>query len=337
MSQRVVTVFGGSGFIGRHVVQRLAAQGVIVRVAVRDLEAAMFLKPLGDVGQVILTAVDIKDTEQVAGAVDGAQAVINLVGILSPWFKQTFDAVHVEGARNIATEASRAGVRHLVHLSAIGADAQSPALYGRTKAAGEEAVRAAFPEATIIRPSVVFGPEDNFFNMFAGMTRFSPVLPVFGCPLFPKISLFQGDHLIDVDFYGDGGTKFQPVYVGDVADAVMAALDGAASQGRTYELGGPHIYSFKALMELVLARIGRKRLLVPYPFGLAMIGAWFLEKLPNPLLTRDQLLLLQRDNVVGEGALTFADLNLTPTGAEAILPTYLNRFQPPKRQGLRTA
>lgn len=333
MKPRLVTVFGGSGFIGRHLVRRLASAGDIVRVGVRDPEDAMFLKTMGEVGQVVPVAVDVTDPASVAAAVEGAGAVVNLVGILWQWGRSTFRRIHVEGAANVARAAADAGVRRLVHVSAIGADAESASRYAATKAAGEAAVKEAFPEAAIIRPSVVFGPEDKFFNRFAGMARFSPMLPVFGCPFPPRVSLLAGDGLFGIDLYGSGGTRFQPVYVGDVAEAMVRILADRKTSGKTFELGGPRIYTFKEVMELVLAEIGRRRMLIPMPLAIARFNAWFIEKLPNPLLTRDQVTLLEKDNVVGADALSFEDLGIEPTTAEAILPTYLRRFRPPVRQG----
>jgi len=337
MARRVVTVFGGSGFIGRHVVQRLAGEGAIVRVAVRDPEAANFLKPLGDIGQIVPIHADVTDPASVALVTHGADAVVNCVGILSEWGKRTFERIHVEAAANIARAAAAAGVRRLVHVSAAAADAQSPSAYARSKAAGEDAVREAFPGATIVRPSVVMGPEDRFFNLFAGITRFSFVLPVFGCPLIPKLILFGLDAPIDLDPYGDGGTRMQPVYVGDVATAVVRILGQDETAAKTYELGGPGVYSFKQLMELLLKYTGRRRILVPVPFGLASFYAWFLEKLPNPLLTRDQVTLLKKDTVVAAGALGFKDLGIAPASAEAVLPAYLHRFRPSAKRRLRAA
>ena len=337
MARRVVTVFGGSGFLGRHLVQRLAASGAIVRVAVRDTEDALYLKPLGDVGQIVPVTASVANQASVEAAVDGADAVVNLVGILYEWSKNTFERIHAQGAGTVAAAAKAAGAGKLVHISAIGADPQSDSLYARSKAAGEQAVREAFPEASIFRPSVIFGPEDTFFNLFAGLSRITPFLPVFGCPLIPKITLFQDDNLIDIDFFADGGTKFQPVYVGDVADAIMAALEAPEAQGQTYELGGPQVYSYKQVMELLLENIGRKKILAPYPFGLAAFWAFFLEMWPKPLFTRDQIKLLRKDNVVGSSAKTFRDLGIEPTAAEAILPSYLRRYRPPARQSLREA
>ncbi|OHC74068.1 MAG: 3-beta hydroxysteroid dehydrogenase [Rhodospirillales bacterium RIFCSPLOWO2_12_FULL_58_28] len=313
MSSHKVTVFGGSGFLGRHLVQRLAADGHAVRVAVRNIEAARFLKPLGDPGQIVITAADINNEPSVAAAVAGAQAVVNLVGILWQRGGKTFNRVHVEGAAAVARAAHAAGAQRLVHVSAIGADEESASEYARTKATGEKAVIEAFPGASIVRPSVVFGHEDNFFNLFAGMAMISPVLPVFG------------------------NAKFQPVYVGDVAEAITKILADPATGGKTYELGGPTVYTYREIMELLLKQIARRRLLVPAPLALAMVNAWFLEKMPTPLLTRDQVRLLAKDNVVGKKALSFKALGMTPTSAEAILPLYLHHYRPQAEQCLRTA
>lgn len=333
MENQVVTVFGGSGFLGRHLVKRLAQAGAHIRVCVRDAEAAAFLKVDGDVAQVVPWPADITDPAQVRVATEGADWVVNLVGILFERGKRTFQRLHVEAAGNVAGAAKAAGARRMVHVSAIGADENSPARYGQTKAAGEAAVLNAFPGATIVRPSVVFGPEDNFFNLFAGLARLTPVLPVFGCPVWPKIKLFPEGGLVDIDLYGDGGTRFQPVYVGDVADGIMKILADPSTEGRIYEFGGPRQYSFKEIMELLLAETGRKRLLGPVPFPIAAIEAWFLEFLPKPLLTRDQVKLLTRDNVVSGAFPGFSDLGIEPTAAEAILPTYLHRFRTPVHQG----
>ncbi|MBU1813703.1 MAG: complex I NDUFA9 subunit family protein [Alphaproteobacteria bacterium] len=306
MKHSVVTVFGGSGFVGRYVVQRLAKTGARVNVAARHPERTRFLKTMGSVGQVTPFACSVTDPQAVARALAGADAVINLVGILYPsGHGGGFDDIHGEGARIVAEAAKAAGAKAFVHLSAIGADAASESAYARSKAAGEEAVRAAFPEATILRPSIVFGPEDGFFNRFAAMSGLSPALPLIG----------------------GGHTRFQPVYVGDVADAVLAALASADAQGKTYELGGPKTYSFRELLELMMAETGRKRLLVPIPFCLAEIKGTILGMLPKPMLTRDQVVLLKRDNVVADGALTLADLGIGQTTLEVILPTYMDRFR----------
>ncbi len=309
MTGRVVTVFGGSGFIGRHLIGRLARQGWIVRVAVRRPSRADFLKPMGDVAQITPIRAPIQDRIAVESAVAGADAVINLVGILYERGPQTFAAVHAHGAQAVASAAAAAGVKRLVQVSALGADERGEADYARSKAAGEAAVRTAFPNAVILRPSVVFGPEDAFFNSFAGLARCSPVLPLIG----------------------GGGTRFQPVYVADVAKAIACSVSDQACTGRTFELGGPRVYTFKELMELVLRQNNRRRLLVPWPFALAEFQARFFELLPVPPLTRDQVRMLRHDNVVTEGAPTLADLGIVATAAEVILPTYLDRYRPSGR------
>jgi uncharacterized protein YbjT (DUF2867 family) len=300
-----VTVLGASGFVGRYIVKRLAKRGIVVAAVSRHATRAGFLRPMGDVGQIALLDAGVADETRLAAAVAGADAVVSAVGILYERGQQRFDLVHHRGPALLARLAAAAGVKRFVHISAIGADAASPAAYARSKAAGEAAVRAAFPEATILRPSVVFGPEDDFFNRFASLARFAPALPLIG----------------------GGRTRFQPVYVGDVADAVMAALEQPAASGRTYELGGPEVLSFKALMELVLRETGRRRALVDLPFGLALPEAAFLEWLPRPPLTRDQVRMLRRDNVVASDAPGFADLGISPTALELVLPGYLARFR----------
>ncbi len=303
--RKVAMVFGGSGFVGRYMVKRLAQRGYVVRVGVRDPDRATFLKPMGNLGQIVPMAASVRDDASVAALVAGAEVVVNCVGILYETGSQTFQALHAEAPGRIGRAAAAAGVRHVVHVSAIGADAASPSVYARTKAEGEAALRAAFPAAVVLRPSIVFGPEDNFFNQFAALAQVLPALPVFG----------------------GGRTRFQPVYVGDVADAAMAALDRAEAAGKTYELGGPKIYTFREILEFILRTTGRKRFLVSIPYSVGALQARLLELLPKPLLTRDQLLLLQRDNVVSPGALTLADLGIAPKAVEAIVPTYLARFR----------
>ena len=305
MAIKTATVFGASGFVGRHLVRRLAKTGAVIRAAVRHPVQAGFLKPMGDVGQIVPVGVDIGRDGDLAAAVAGADLVVNLVGILYERGRQRFRGVHAEGAARIARAARAAGVERLVHVSAIGAEAQAASLYARSKAEGEAAMRAEFPGATILRPSIMFGPEDHFFNRFATLARFAPALPLIG----------------------GGHTKFQPVYVGDVAEAIMVALLQPQAKGKLFELGGPRIYSFRDLMELTLRATGRDRLLVNLPFGLAKLEAAFLELLPVPPLTRDQVELLKHDNVVAPGAATLADLGVAPTAVESILPTYLDRFR----------
>ncbi len=311
MEQQRVTVFGGSGFIGRYVVERLADQGAVVTVAVRDPEKAKFLRPLGQVGQITPIAVNVRDAAAVAGAVDGADAVVNLVGILFKRGRQNFAAVHVDAPAMIARACAEAGVKRLVHVSAIGARTTAWSEYHRSKGAGEEALREHFPGATILRPSIVFGPEDGFFNLFGALARVLPALPL----------------------YGGGKTRFQPVYVGDVAAAIVNALGNPDAVGKTYELGGPSVYTFAELMEIVLAETRRHRLLVPIPFAVGQVQAAFLGLLPKPPLTRDQLISLKTDSVVSEGALTLADLGVQATALEAIVPTYLQRYRRGGRLG----
>ena len=305
MRIRRVTVIGGSGFIGRYIVKRLARRGIVVAVVARHATAAGYLKPMGDVGQIALIDAGLRDEAVLAASLEGADAVISAAGILYERGRQRFDVVHHQGPARLARLARAAGCRRFVHISAIGADPQSPSAYARSKAAGEAAVRDGFPGATILRPSVVFGPEDDFFNRFAGLARFLPALPLIG----------------------GGHTRFQPVYVGDVADAVVAALDLAEAPGRIYELGGPEVLTFRQLMELTLREIQRRRLLVTVPFALASLEATFLELLPKPPLTRDQVKLLRRDNAVAPGMPGLVDLGITPTAMELVLPFYLDRFR----------
>lgn len=305
MRYRRVTILGGSGFIGRYVVKRLAAAGAVVAVVSRHASAAGFLRPMGDVGQIALINAAVNDEARLRAAVEGADAVVCAAGILFERGAQRFDLVHNRGPALLARLAKAAGARHFLHISAIGADRAAPAAYARSKAAGEAAVRDAFPEATILRPSVVFGPEDDFFNRFAALARWSPALPLIG----------------------GGHTKFQPVYVGDVADAVVAGLMRPDATGKTFELGGPRVYSFRELMALVLRETGRERMLVNLPFSLASLEAAFLEWLPRPPLTRDQVMLLQRDNVVAAASPGLADLGIEPTAVELVIPTYLRRYR----------
>lgn len=321
--RRVVTVFGGSGFIGRQVVKRLAAQGWIVRAAVRDPVAAGFLRTMGDPGQVNPVAADVTDLDSVRAAVLGASAVVNLVGILFEKGRAKFDAIHRQGAANVAQAAREAGIARLVHMSALGADKGSASAYARSKAAGEEAVQAAFPGATIFRPSVVFGPDDDFFNRFARLARVSPALPVFTGDGFKPI---HTEHGYGLDLFGSGGTTFQPVYVGDVAEALVKAVEDSRLAGKIYELGGPRRYTMKEILDLVLQVTGRRRLLVPLPFGVAKLQAAFLQFLPTPPLTPDQVKLLRVDNVVRGGKPGLTELGIQPTAAEAVLPTYLHRY-----------
>ncbi len=309
---RLITILGGSGFVGRYVARRMAQAGWRVRVATRRPNEAMFVRTYGVVGQVEPVLCNIRDETSVRAAVEGAEAVINCVGILNETGKNRFKAVQAEGAGRVARLAAEAGVQQFVQISAIGADPESDSAYARSKASGDAAVREAFPGAVILRPSIIFGPEDQFFNRFAGMTRFSPFLPIAGAK-----------------------TRFQPVYVDDVAQAAAKAAMGEVTPG-IYELGGPDVRSFRELMEGMLAQIRRKRVIVTLPWFLAHFAAWGFDLLQtitlglftNNQLTRDQVRQLRRDNVVGEGAKGFAELGITPVPMELVLPGYLWRFRP---------
>jgi uncharacterized protein YbjT (DUF2867 family) len=305
MRSRRTAVLGGSGFIGRYVVKRLAARGDVIAVGCRNAEEAKFLKPMGDVGQIMPLNVGIGDERLLPVFLAGNDSLVNCVGILEEKGPQTFELVHHTSPARLARLAREAGIERFVHISAIGADLRSSSAYARTKAAGEQAVRDAFPTVTILRPSVVFGTEDQFFNRFAAMAMVLPVLPLIG----------------------GGETRFQPVYVGDVADGVIRCLEDPTTAGRIYELGGPKIYSLRELFALLLDEIHRKRWFVDVPFRLAEFQARLMSILPNPPLTPDQVELLKRDNVVSSGALTLASLGIAPTAAEVILPTYLDRFR----------
>lgn len=305
----LVTVFGGSGFLGRHVVRALAKRGYRVRVAVRNPNLAGHLQPLGNVGQIQAVQANLRVRWSIDRAVQGADHVVNLVGILFESGRQSFDAVQDFGARAVA-EAARAEGATLTHVSAIGSDKESPADYARTKARGEQAVLETMPDAVIFRPSIMFGPEDGFFNRFAAMARLSPALPLIG----------------------GGHTKFQPAYVADVAEAIARSVEGKVEGSRVYELGGPETMTFKQCMEKMLEVIERKRMLVSVPWGMARLQGSLLGLLPNPLLTRDQVEMLRTDNVVSQAAeqegRTFAALGIKPQAMDAILPSYLWQYRP---------
>lgn len=317
-TNRLVTIFGGSGFVGRHVVRALLKRGYRVRVAVRRPDLAGHLQPLGTVGQVTPVQANLRYPASVAAAVAGSDVVINLVGILQETGRQNFSAVQAAGARAVATAAAQAGVSTLIHMSAIGADPASESIYAATKGEGEVAVREQVPGAIIFRSSVIFGPEDKFYNRFATLARLLPVMPVIG----------------------GGENRVQPVFVGDVAEAIARAVDGKVAFGRTFELGGPEVQTFREVVEFVCATTGRRPLIASLPFGLAKLQAslmGFADKLtlgllPDELIfTRDQVTLLQSDNVVSDAAIaekrTFAGLGIKPTSAESVVPSYLWRFR----------
>lgn len=311
LSNKVATIFGGTGFIGQHIVWELARQDYTVKIATRTPEKAYFLRPAGVVGQVVPVKYDPNDPESIADVVKGSDFVVNCVGLLAEKGKATFQKAHVDLPANIAKAcAADKRVSRFVHISALGVE-KSQSKYAKTKLAGEKALMEHYPGATILRPSIVFGPEDGFFNMFATMACFLPALPLIG----------------------GGKTKFQPVFVGDVADAAIQAIEIPAvgdknPKGRIYELGGPEILSFKELLERLFQHIDRKRFLVPLPWSLAKLQAGVMSILPNPPLTPDQVVSLKTDNIVGDDARTLEDLGITPTGMSLILPTYLNRYRP---------
>ena len=309
---KLVTIYGGSGFVGRYIARRMAKEGWRVRVAVRRPNEAMHVKPYGTPGQVEPVLCNIRDDASVAAAMQGADAVVNCVGVLNELGKNTFTAVQVEGAARIARIAHKQKIGQLVHISAIGADAEGPSAYARSKAQGEDAVQGYFPGAVILRPSVIFGTEDGFFNRFAGMAGLSPILPI-----------------------AKGGTRFQPVYVDDVAKAAVEGVLGRAEAG-IYELGGPEVKSFAALMQDMLTVIHRRRLVLSLPgfvarlvaLGFDIVQFASFQLIENKVLTRDQLKSLARDNVVSEGAKSFADLGIAPERMGPILPGYLWKYRP---------
>lgn len=305
MSGKIVTVFGASGFLGRHTVRALAKDGWRIRAACRYPQLAEFLRPQGMVGQIQPFRANVADAAEVQAAVRGADAVVNLVGTMQGGLTGSrFASVNTEGAETVAKAAAEAGVAQLIHIAALGAAADSPSAYARSKAEGEAAVRAAFPAVTVLRPSILFGQEDEFFNRFANMARYSPILPLIGAE-----------------------TRFQPVFVGDVAAAIKACLARTDDAGAVFELGGPSVYTMRQMMEMIVAIVMRRRLLLPVPAFAARIAAAPMLLLPSPPLTPDQVRLLGIDNVVAEGAAGFAALGIQPETAEAILPTYLWRFR----------
>ena len=304
-----VTVFGGSGFLGRQIVKRLASDGAAVRVAVRHPERASSSTGIGTAGPITTVRADVWDEATVGPAVDGSDAVVNTVGHYVERGRATFEAIHGQGALHVARASAKAGVERLVHISGIGADARSPSAYVRARAIGERLVTEAFPEATILRPSVMFGPEDAFFNQLAALARVMPILPLFGT----------------------GAVKLQPVYVGDVAEAVARALATEAAKGKIYELGGPRTYTYKALLQLLLQQLGRRRLLMPVPYFAWELLAAVMAPLPKRPISRDQVVLMKRDNVVGPKALSFAELGIAPSAVEEILPSYVRTG--PRRPG----
>jgi NADH dehydrogenase len=306
MKNKIVTVFGGNGFVGQSIVQQLAKAGARVRVAVRNTDKANHLRVYGDVGQIVPIQVSLADKVSIRAVCQGADMVINVMGRLYEQGPSTFDIAHVKAPLRIGKACSKYGVARLIHVSALGADATSSSLYAKTKGKGEEKAKKAFPGVTILRPSVIFGPDDHFFNRIAGLASFLPMLP-----------LFESGH-----------TKVQPVYVEDVAAAVMACLTDDKTKGKIYELGGDKVYTLKDLVVLTLTYIHRKKPLVPVPSFVASLLAFFCQYLPNPLITPDQLQLLKIPNVVSKSSKTLKTLGVDATPLEAIVPTYLTHYQP---------
>lgn len=303
-TSRIITLIGGTGFIGKYVVKHLAAKGYTVRVISRDPEGALSLKTSGDVGQIVLQYGDLAKPHTLEGKLEGSYAVINLVGILFERGRQNFSALHAQGAEKLAKMSKAAGVERYIHISSLGVDKAASSKYAKTKFFGEKATLAAFPEATILRPGVVFGPEDNFFNQFASILRFAPAFPLFG----------------------GGKTRFQPVYVGDIAEAVVKVLGDSTSQGKIFELAGPEVVTFKDILSFTAETINRKPTFFTMPFAFASLGATFAELIPVPPITRDQVRLLQYDNISNDGMLSFRDLGIHPTSFRLTVPSYLERF-----------
>ncbi len=305
----LVCIFGGSGFVGRSVVRALAQRGYRIRVAVRRPDLAHHLQPIGDVGQIHAVQANLRYPQSIRDAMAGADAVINLVGILHESRHQTFEDVHVSGAQTIATAAAELNIKKLVHMSALGVSVDASSQYSRSKAEGAARVHATFRSASILEPSVLFGPEDNFFNKFASLARLMPVFPLIG----------------------GGQTKFQPLFVGDLAQAVVACLEKSDAAGRAFELGGPEVLSLAEIMEFIFTAIDRKRLTVPLPFAVARFEAKILQLFPNPILTTDQVEMLKQDSIVSDEAVlqnrSVESLGIKPRSVEAIVPPYLVRFR----------
>jgi NADH dehydrogenase len=306
LSQKTIAVIGGTGFVGRAIVEKLAATGARILILARNAERAKSVKVFGAVGQISAVAGNALNDDELAAVIEPADMVVNLIGILAPSGRQKFEALQAELPGRIGKMAAVKGVTNIVHLSAIGASLKSPSLYARTKAEGERALLRQFPSAIVLRPSVIFGPGDGLFARFGQMAMFAPALPL----------------------VGGGRNRMQPVYVGNVADSVVAALKGMATHGQIYQLGGPHIYSFAELMRFILKATERRRMLVSVPFSLMAIPTFFAGLLPNPPVTSDQLKLLKTDNICAKSAPGLAELGITPTAIEAIVPEYLAAFRP---------
>ena len=314
MNNEVVTIFGGSGFIGRQLVRSLASKGALIKIAVRNPNRAKFLQPLGDVGQITFIKVNILNETLVDKIIEESDHVINLVGTFSSRGKENFNTIHVNSPKYISEACGRYGVKNLIHVTSLGVDKKSPSVYLKTKAYGEEQVKNNFPNTIIHRPSLIFGPQDNFFNLFASLAQFSPFMPVFGESIFSY-----------------GKVLYQPVYVQDVASGIINSMSNIKFKGKTFEIGGPSVYSFQQLIEMILDYSGQKRFLLPFPFIFADILATLTEFSPIKLVTRDQVRQLKINNIVNSEALTLDDLGIIPTPAESVVPNYLDKFKREKR------
>lgn len=338
MSTRVVTVFGGTGFVGRHVVGRLANAGTRVRVVCRDPESALFLKPVGNPGQIIAVKANITDKGEVAKAIKGSDAVVNCTGVIACSGWNTFESVHKAGSAILAKAVKAAGIKTLVHLSALGATLDSECRYTQTKAHGEEAILGNFPDATILRPSLIIGAEDSFLNLYATIARWSPVLPMVN-PILPSIKMVRselyGFLLPTIAPRPTEGSSFQPVVVGDVAAAVLKALDNADAKGQTYDITGPTAYTSKRMMEMMLEASGRKACIVSLPAFWAYYWAFWLEFVPGKPFTREMVNLLSHDNLPTGENKSLADLGIEAHSIESVLPSYLSTYRPPSNRRVR--
>jgi len=338
MTARLVTVFGGNGFVGRHVVQRLAKTGARVRVAVRDPESALFLRPLGTPGQIVAVKANITVKDEVARAVDGADAVINCAGVLTPSGWNDFLGVHKSGSAILAKAVKAADIKTLVHVSALNADSKSDSAYLKSKGEGETALLSAFPNATILRPSVIVGAEDNFLNLYAKIARWSPVIPMIN-PIFSSIKMVRselfGFLLPTLKPRPLEGSSFQPVVVADVAEAIVKALDDSDAKGQIYDVVGPTAYTFKKLMFMMLEASGREACVVSYPASWAYFWAFFLEFVPGKPFTCDMVTVLNNDNLPSGDNKGLADLGVQAHSLESVLPSFLNTYRPPSNRRLR--
>lgn len=339
MANKLVTVFGGNGFVGRHIVQRLANAGHRVRVACRDPETANTLKPLGDPGQIVPIKANVSREDEVARAVKGADWVVNCAGILTAHGRNSFANVHEIGAATVARAAKAAGATALVHFSALCANEEASSKYAQTKARGEAAVREAYPDATILKPSIIIGSDDGFFNRFAAIARWSPIVPIIGCPIMPTFKMTPGTdsqwRVPSFEFCDFAGTRFQPVFVGDVATACVNALNQASANGEVFEITGPRVYTFRHLMDLMLSETRRSRMVVPYPVPLAYVTAFFAEMIPGKPFSRDMVYMMKTTNILTGEHKTIKDLGVNPSGIESVLPTYLASYRAPSKRRLR--